>query len=184
MLDPNPANDRVLVKKKLDPNRYDYADRSRNKNPKGMRKLIRWMKRNTKRNTYYGTLRSDGMHATGRALDWMLDARKRGQKRKAKRVINTWVADDKRGRRDALARRMGIQMIIYDCRIWMATSSQWKRYSACAGTNNPDPTQGHIDHIHIELNKPATRARTSFWRYQGRLSGNGSAGSDGGVTPR
>ena len=60
MLDPNPANAPGLISKKLDPSRYDGADRCVNREPRGMRKLIRWMKRNTKRNTVYGTIRCDG----------------------------------------------------------------------------------------------------------------------------
>lgn len=183
-LDPNPANDPVLIKKKLDPNRYDGASGCVKRNPKGMRKLIRWMKRHTKRKTIYGTIRCDGgVHSTGRALDWMLDARKKRQKRKAMRVINTWVAKDKRGRPNALARRMGIQLIIYNCRWWQAGDRGWQRYSACSGgKKNADPTQGHIDHIHIELTKPASKLRTTYWRFTPDGKG-GSGGSSGGVGP-
>lgn len=181
MLRPNPANDPVLVKKKLDPKRYHGPDRCRSKPTRGIRKLIRWMKQNTKRNTPYGTIRSDGMHCTGRALDWMLDARKRPQRRKAKRVINTWMAKDKRGRNKALARRMGIQMIIYNCRIWGSYGRGWSTYGACRGTSNPDPTQAHKDHIHIEIHKRAARLRTTFWRFQSQLGGS-SGGGGGGIS--
>lgn len=188
LLRPNPADDSALVKKRLDPNRYDGAD-GRCKDFRGMRKLIRWMKRNTKRNTIYGTLRcgDPGLHGSGRALDWMLDARKKRQKRKAMRVINTWMARDKRGRRNALARRMGVQLIIYNCRWWQAGDRGWSWYSACSGgRKNADPTQGHIDHIHIELTKRAARARTSFWQYGtsgGKKSGGGGKDGGGGIGP-
>ncbi|HKJ35161.1 MAG TPA: hypothetical protein VKA36_01220 [Solirubrobacterales bacterium] len=184
-LRPNPANDPVLVKKKIDPNRYDGAAGCVKKHPKGMRKLIRWMKRNTKKKTIYGTVRCDGgVHSTGRALDWMLDARKKRQKRKAMKVINTWVSKDKRGRNNALARRMGIQLIIYNCRWWQAGDRGWQRYSACSGgKKNADPTQGHIDHIHVELTKPASKLRTSFWKYGTSGKGGGGGGSGGGVSP-
>jgi hypothetical protein len=179
-LHPNPANAPKLISKKLDPNRYDGADGCVNREPRGMRRLIRWMKRNTKRNTAYGTIRCDGgVHGTGRALDWMLDARDRGEKRKAMRVINTWLARDRRDRRNALARRMGIQLIIYNCRWWQAGDRGWSPYSACDG-RNPDPTQGHIDHIHIELTKPAARLRTSYWEYASGGGGGGGGGSGGG----
>ena len=180
-LRPNPADDRALVGKRLDPNRYDGADGCVRREPKGMRQLVRWMKGNTKRNTVYGTIRCDGgVHGTGRALDWMLDARKKGQKRKATRVINTWLAKDRRGRPNALARRMGIQLIIYNCRWWQAGDRGWQQYSACrGGKRNADPTQGHIDHIHVELTRPASKLRTSFWETNPAGSGGG-----GGVSPR
>jgi hypothetical protein len=183
-LNPNPADDPALIKKKLDPNRYDGAAGCVRRHPKGMKKLIRWMKRHTKKNTIYGTVRCDGgVHSTGRALDWMLDARKKRQKRKAMRVINTWVAKDRRGRPNALARRMGIQLIIYNCRWWQAGDRKWQRYSACSGgKKNADPTQGHIDHIHIELTKPASKLRTTYWRYTPDGRG-GNGGSSGGVSP-
>jgi hypothetical protein len=181
-LNPNPANDPVLIKKKLDPNRYDGASGCVRREPRGMRKLIRWMKRHTKRNTIYGTIRCDGgVHSTGRALDWMLDARKKRQKRFAMTVINTWLAKDRRGRNNALARRMGIQLIIYNCRWWQAGDRDWKRYSACSGgKKNADPTQGHIDHIHIELTKPAGKLRTSFWEYGAPGGGSSDGGGGGG----
>lgn len=185
-LDPNPANDPALLTKKLDPNRYDGAGGCVSRDPKGMKGLIRWMKRNTKKNTIYGTIRCDGgVHGTGRALDWMLDARRKSQKRRATTAINTWLAKDKRGRPNALARRMGIQLIIYNCRWWQAGDRGWSRYSACSGgKNKADPTQGHIDHIHVELTKPASKLRTSFWKTKLQGGGGAGGGGGGGVSPK
>lgn len=179
-LSPNPANDPALIGERMDPNRYDGAGGCVSRDPKGMKALIKFMKQTTKKNVPYGTIRCDGgVHGTGRALDWALDARKRSQKRLAMTVINTWLAEDDRGRNNALARRMGVQMIIYNCRWWQAGDRGWSPYSACSG-RNPDPTQGHIDHIHIELTKPAAKLKTSFW--QSELAGGGSAGG-GGISP-
>jgi hypothetical protein len=181
LLRPNPADDPELLHQKLDPVRYDGAGGCRKKPPKGMRELIKWMKRNTKRDVYYGTIRCDGgVHGTGRALDWALDARKKNQKGLAMRVINTWRAKDARGRVNALARRMGIQMVIYNCRFWQAGDTRMSRYSACRGRGKPDPTQGHIDHIHIELTEAAAKLRTSFWRSD---LGGGGGDTGGGVSP-
>lgn len=187
-LDPNPANDPSLVNKRLDRERYDGANGCVNRSPRGTKQLIKWMKRNTKRKTIYGTIRCDGgVHGTGRALDWMLDARVKREKRLATTVINTWLARDKKGRRNALARRMGIQLIIFNCRFWQTGNKGMSGYSACSGgRKNADPTQGHIDHIHIELTKPAAKLKTSFW--QSGLAGNklgssggGGSGGSGGV---
>ena len=165
-LSPNPANDPALLGLKLDPSRYDGAGGCRKRDPSGMRELKRWMKKNTKSGVFSGTIRCDGgVHGTGRALDWMLDAREKNEKRLATRVINTWLAKDKRGNRNALARRMGIQLIIFNCKFWQAGDKGMDTYSACrGGRKNADPTQGHIDHIHVELTKPAAKLNTTFWR--------------------
>jgi hypothetical protein len=96
-------------------------------------------------------------------------------------VINTWLAKDQRGRNNALARRMGIQLIIYNCRWWQAGDRGWSPYSACSG-RNPDPTQGHIDHVHIELTKPAAKLKTSYWRSGVSAGGTGGSGG-GGISP-
>jgi hypothetical protein len=183
-LDPNPANDPALISQRMDPNRYDGAGGCVRKDPKGTKALIRFMKRTTKKGVPYGTIRCDGgVHGTGRALDWGLDARKRSQKRLATTVINTWLAKDNRGRNNALARRMGVQLIIYNCRWWQAGDRGWSPYSACSG-KNPDPTQGHIDHIHIELTRPAAKLKTSYW--ESGVSGGGGGvpgGGGGGISP-
>ena len=181
-LSSNPANDRVLLGTKLDPVRYDGAGGCVKRHPKGMSALIKWMKANTAKDTIYGTIRCDGgVHGTGRALDWMLDARNKRDKTRAMSVINTWLAKDDRGNRNALARRMGIQLIIYNCRFWQAGDNGWSGYSACSGgKRNADPTQGHIDHIHVELTKPAAKRRTSFWETD--LGNGGEVDSeDGGL---
>jgi len=186
ILEPNPANDRSLLSARMDPVQYDGGGNCVSKDPPGMKALIRWMKKNTKKNVPYGTIRCDGgVHGTGRALDWMLDARDKRSKAMAMTVINTWMADDKRGRDNALARRMGIQLIIYNCRYWQAGDKSWNPYSACSGSH-PDPTQGHIDHVHIELTKAAARLQTSYWKAGapgGGGSGGGDGGGGGGVTP-
>jgi hypothetical protein len=76
---------------------------------------------------------------------------------------------DRQGNENALARRMGVQGIIYDCRAWWSSPGGLGQYSYCYKGNgkrkkNLDPTAAHRDHIHIELNWPGARLRTSFWR--------------------
>jgi hypothetical protein len=145
--------------------------------------LKKWMKQNTKRRVISGTVRCDGgVHGTGRALDWSLDARRKSEKRLAVRVINTWMAKDKRGRRNALARRMGVQLVIFNCKFWQAGDKRMSRYSACAGgRKGADPTQGHIDHMHIELTKPAAKLKTTFWESDLGGGDGGNGGTDGGT---
>ena len=84
-------------------------------------------------------------------------------------LIHTLIERDKSGNTTALARRMGVQGIIFDCKTWWAGTTGLGRYSYCfkdngEKKNNLDPTQAHIDHVHLELNWAGARERTSFWK--------------------
>ena len=84
-------------------------------------------------------------------------------------LIKTFIERDQNGNTTALARRMGVQGIIFDSKAWWAGQTELGRYSYCFNESgkkkkNLDPTQAHIDHIHLELNKPGAAKRTSFWR--------------------
>jgi hypothetical protein len=79
------------------------------------------------------------------------------------------LARDREGEPTALARRMGVQGLIFNCRNWWAGSESMDRYDYCftpAGKRRRhlDPTQAHRNHIHIELNWAGAKRRTSFWR--------------------
>ena len=92
-----------------------------------------------------------------------LDASKPKEKRAALKLIDTLLAPDRNGNEHALARRMGIQGIIFDCRSWWSGSGGMGTYSACEGNKRPDPTTAHRDHVHLELNWAGARKQTSFW---------------------
>lgn len=184
MLDHNPANEPELINKAIEGSPYDRARRCRDNPRKGTKKLIRFMKRYSKRTVPYGTIRCESLgsgmsvHSDGRALDWGLDARKKRQKRQAMAIIRTWIDRDNKGRRTALARRMGIQMIIYNCKYWMAGDGKKMRdYSTCSRSN---PTQSHIDHIHIELTRKAAKLRTTYWQSPYAPGGGATSGGDDG----
>jgi hypothetical protein len=115
--------------------------------------------------------RERSRHAEGRALDWYIGTGNQAGRRLAWRVIRRLLATDSRGNRYALARRMGIQEIIYDCQIWMADGGGLSRYGLC---RNPprgrkrkpiDDTIEHLDHVHIGLNWPGARRQTSYWQF-------------------
>jgi hypothetical protein len=79
------------------------------------------------------------------------------------------LATDRAGDEHALARRMGIQEIIWDCRSWWAGSERMGEYSVCFGASGkPRPrvstTLAHRDHIHLGLSRAGAAKRTSFWR--------------------
>ena len=59
---------------------------------------------------------------------------------------------------------MGIQEVIWRCRIWTAGTTRTRFYSPC---RNPGigKTESHRDHLHIGLNWAGARKKTTFWRY-------------------
>jgi len=122
--------------------------------------------------TSFGVSRScaaDGFnseHYEGRALDWMISARKPAQAAQAAAALNWMFARDAGGNRWSVARRLGIMYMIWNDRIWgaYATESGWRPYSTCA--RHPEPawdTTCHRDHVHISLTWAGAMGRTSFW---------------------
>jgi hypothetical protein len=109
--------------------------------------------------------RSASLHAEGRAVDWHLDVHERADARAARHLISALLAPDSAGRPAALARRMGVQEIIFDCRAWFGGGGAptLTRYSACAAGSKVDDTTAHRNHVHLGLTKRGAARRTSFW---------------------
>lgn len=173
---PNPADHRRLIDKPLEGYDYDPGQRCRQQTPPGVKAMVNWLERHTD-GQLWGIYRCEkwskgsySVHAESRAIDWAMDARQGKMKKQAIKLIRErLLARDRRGNRNALARRMGIQGLIYDCRAWFSNDGGLGPYSYCFKKNGKrkkhlDPTQAHIDHIHIELNKRGARRKTSFWR--------------------
>jgi hypothetical protein len=183
-LSPNPANDPRLLDRPIENFRYDHARGCRDDPPRGMRALQKWLQRNV-RGESWGIMRCErlrgarlrgggnySLHSEGRAIDWHLDARRHKERRAARKLIRTLLARDRNDERAALARRMGVQGLIFNCKSWWSGQEGLGKYSYCYRPNGKkrddlDPTQAHVDHVHIELNWPGARKRTSFWRYAG-----------------
>ena len=75
-----------------------------------------------------------------------------------RRLIALLLAPDRAGNPHALARRMGVQEIIWDCRAWWSGAERPMRYSACYSRRGKprrrvDATTAHRDHIHFGLNR-------------------------------
>jgi len=102
------------------------------------------------------------LHAEGRAVDWVLDNRDARQRKIADGIVAA-LLKRAHGHNHALARRMGIQEIIWNCRIW--TSGQpdvgLARYAPCS--TSADRTVRHENHVHVGLNRDGAEQRTSFW---------------------
>ena len=171
----NPANASSLLSEPIEDLRYDYAKRCLRNSQPGTRALEGWLERNW-RGVSWGIMRCEklgphnfSLHSEGRALDWHLDAGVPAQRRAAMRLIDLLLAPDRDGNEAALARRMGVQGLIFNCHSWFGYGDRLGRYSYCFGRNGKrrnhlDRTAAHMDHVHIELNWPGARKRTSFWR--------------------
>lgn len=168
----NPAD--ALASTAVDPYRYDRAVDCRSKVPAGTLALKSWLQRNAG-GAFWGIERcerwgkgSASLHAEGRAIDWHLNVHRRADKKEASRLIRLFLATDTAGNRHALARRMGIQELIWNCRSWWSGNDGMRPYSPCYDSEGKpkriDDTTAHRDHIHIGLNWPGARMQTSFWK--------------------
>ena len=96
-------------------------------------------------------------HKEGRAFDWGgLNAARAADRDRVNRLTTWLFKADKYGNRYAMARRLGIQYVIWNRKIWgsYAASSGWRRYT---GANS------HRDHVHISFTWAGARKKTSFW---------------------
>jgi hypothetical protein len=159
----------------IDPIRYDRATGCGAKPKPGVAGFVRWLNRRI-HGRFWGAYRcerwGDGqasLHAEGRAVDWHLDTRRPADRAAARRIIELLLAPDRRGNVHAMARRLGVQEIIWDCSYWGAGMEQFRPYSPCFGRDGTprkrvSRTIAHRDHIHFGLTKPAAWKQSSFWR--------------------
>ena len=168
----NPAD--ALAELPIEESEYDPATRCSKKPKPGMTALVDWLGDNAK-GAFWGTYRcekwgkkSASLHAEGRAVDWHLDVDVPADRREATRLIALFLAPDKLGQPQALARRMGVEEIIWDCGYWAAGMDQFRNYSPCLSKRGKvrkhvNKTVAHRDHLHIGLTKAGAAKQTSFW---------------------
>jgi hypothetical protein len=169
----NPAD--RLTRVPVDDFRYDFARHCTRGPRAGTLALQHWLERHF-RGIPWGIMRCEklghgdySLHAEGRALDWHLDVHRAGDRAEAKRLIGLLLAPDRLGNPAALARRIGVQEIIWDCRTWWAGAEELGPYSACYGRHGKrrrhvDDTTAHRNHVHIGLNRRGAARLTSFWK--------------------
>ena len=168
----NPA-DRLLAVP-IEDSAYDPATRCSKRAKPGVIALQRWLEANV-RGVFWGSYRcekwgkkSASLHAENRAIDWHLDARSGPDSRAAERLIRLLLAPDAAGNPQALARRMGVEEIIWDCAYWGAGMTEFSPYPACFNKKGKrrkkvNVTVAHRDHVHLGMTKAGARSRTSFW---------------------
>jgi hypothetical protein len=169
----NPAD--RLAGRPIDDLRYDFARHCTHGPRPGTLALQAWLGRHF-RGVSWGIMRCEklgprnySLHAEGRALDWHLDVHDAGDRAEARRLIGMLLAPDRAGNPEALARRMGVQEIIWDCRAWWAGGETLGPYSACYGKHGQrrrhvDDTTAHRNHVHIGLNRRGAARLTTFWK--------------------
>jgi hypothetical protein len=168
----NPAD--RLAGLPIEDSAYDGAVKCKNQRNPGITDMANWLGAGT-RGVFWGSYRcekwgkhSASLHAENRAIDWHLDAFARADRRAADKLIRLLLAPDRLGNPQALARRMGVEELIWDCGYWGAGMTDFKPYSVCYKPNGRkrkrfDRTAAHQDHIHIGMTKAGAKARTSFW---------------------
>src|SRR3954447_5391893 len=192
-LSANPAN--KMLSRGIDPIQYDEATRCNGgKIPAGTKAVLAWLEKNAA-GVNWGEYRcevwgkkSASLHSAGRAIDWHPSSMAAGHA-----LVKLLLAKDKDGNAAALARRMGIQGLIFDCKAWFGNwDAQMGNYSYCYGKNGKrkkglDPTQAHMNHVHIELNLAGAAKKTTFWNknvsfpVQEQQYAGGNAGGGGGA---
>ena len=169
----NPAD--RLLSLPIEDSIYDGARKCTPKASRpGMLALQHWLERNS-RGVFWGSYRCEkwgkrqaSLHAENRAIDWHLDVSNSADERAAEKLIRLLLAPDTAGNPQALARRMGVEELIWDCGYWGIGMTEFKPYSVCYKPNGKkrkhfDRTSAHQDHIHIGMTKAGAKARTSFW---------------------
>ena len=167
----NPAD--KLSSVPIDPYMYDHAKDCRKGPTKGAEALSAWLDNNAG-GSFWGIMRCErwgkgraSLHAEGRAIDWHLNVHNGADRREAKRLINLLLAPDRNGNQHALARRMGIQEIIWNCTSWYSGAEAMRPYSTCFDSKGKpkkiDDTTAHRDHIHFGINWRGAKKRSTFW---------------------
>ncbi len=172
----NPAE--ALARVAADPETYDPARRCDPTPKPGVVAFARWLG-TWGHGAYWGSYRcerwgprSASLHAENRAIDWHLDARRPADRAAAALLLTVLLAPDRAGTPHALARRMGVEELIWDCSYWSAGMADFRPYGPCR-RRGVDRTTAHRDHVHIGFSRAGAAGRTTFWlaaRVTGRRS--------------
>ena len=169
----NPAD--ALAELPIEDSVYDPATKCSARPKPGMTALVKWLTRNAA-GAFWGTYRCEkwgkheaSLHAENRAIDWHLDVSDRADRRAAQELIDLLLAPDSAGNEQALARRMGVEELIWDCGYWGAGMPEFMPYRPCFGKRGKprkhvNVTVAHRDHLHLGMTKAGAKAMTSFWR--------------------
>jgi hypothetical protein len=102
--------------------------------------------------------------AENRAVEWHLDVGVTADRA----LIELLLAPDRAGAPHALAPRMGVGEIVWDCRYRGAGMEDFRPDSPCLNRNGDlprhvDATIARRNHLHIGMSEAGAAKRTSFW---------------------
>ncbi|HEX6878474.1 MAG TPA: hypothetical protein VF165_22645, partial [Nocardioidaceae bacterium] len=100
--------------------------------------------------------------------DWGVSVNSTRDRASVQALMRWLLKRDAFGNRYAMARRLGIQYMIWNRRIWgsYAAGSGWRKYTG----SNP-----HTDHVHFSLSWAGARKKTSFWSPRNFPNSSGNA---------
>ena len=172
---PLPGNPADTLSAPIDDEVYDPATHcSGPQHRRGMLDLQHWLEAHS-HGIFWGSYRcerwgkhSASLHAEDRAIDWHLDVTNSADRADAKHLIDLLLAPDTAGDQHALARRMGVEELIWDCSYWGAGMDDFKPYGYCYGRGGKlrkhiNATAAHRDHLHLGMTKRGAAAKTTFW---------------------
>ena len=112
-------------------------------------------------------------HKEGRAFDWGVSAYSTRDVTAVNDLFRWLFATDRYGNRHAMARRLGIQYVIWNRRIWgsYAASDGWRAYTGASP---------HTDHVHFSFSWRGANKLTSYWT--GKVGATTAPASGGGGT--
>lgn len=149
--------------------RESGCDQTEKKGPRRLRKLLRSTYGLMASNILRPCSAADSGHEEGRALDWMVNARDPEQKEMADAFLGWLQAPDEYGNPSVMARRLGIQYVIFNNQMWQPSSSSWSAYSSCAKRKMRKMRKKaydnacHRNHVHVSFSWDGALGRTSFY---------------------
>jgi hypothetical protein len=139
----------------------------------GAKKLRGLLRRTYGRSISSSTVRpctsADSGHEEGRAVDWMTNRNVPAQKAMANSFLAWLQATDSYGNTYAMARRLGIQYVIWNNRMWRAydPGRGWAEYDNCLHKKKKHDSAYanacHRTHVHLSLSWDGAYKRTSYF---------------------
>jgi hypothetical protein len=97
------------------------------------------------------------LHAEGRAVDYYLNAHDPDELALGDRIVQWLLGSDDRDNSHAVARRLGVQEVIWNHRIW---TSGRRRDEGMRPYGGVDP---HTNHVHVGQHRLGAAMQTTYW---------------------
>ncbi|MEE8476715.1 MAG: hypothetical protein V3S19_00010 [Gemmatimonadales bacterium] len=102
-------------------------------------------------------------HKMGLAFDWSVTVYDAANRNTGNEVIAWLLATDEHGNKHALARRLGVVTIIWNDKVWRASTREWRDFDALRSCGSTSEGCRHRNHMHFTLSADGAYQRTSWW---------------------